>query len=220
MGCLTAFVTAFYSFRLLYLGFLQAPCASAAVTYKSPESSYPTIIPLSALVLGSVLTGYGFSDLVVGQGSAALGSAVVVGPPSLYLVNGEFLPLMYKEVPALFSALGLAAALSVYPLAGRFVSVVWLRHPLLTSLLSKRWYFDTLYNSLITRPALGAGYHLFFRSIDKGLLERVGPTGVSVSFRAVSRLVRQAHTGLIPDYLTYILCAFASLSLSSGLWFL
>lgn len=218
VGCVTAFITAFYSFRLLYLGFLQAPGASPALVYRSLEPAQPTLVPLASLVFGSVLTGYTFSDLLIGQGSAALGGAILTSPASLHLVSGEFLPLLYKEVPALFSVLGLVASLSAYSLAGRFVSVLWLRSPFVTSLLSRRWYFDTLYNSLITQPTLGAGYRVFFRSLDKGLLERLGPTGLARLIRGLSGMVRQTQTGVVTDYLTYTLLAFTALSTVTGVW--
>jgi hypothetical protein len=46
------------------------------------------------------------------------------------------------------------------------------------SFLSNKWYFDVIYNRLINYNILHFSYEVTFKTIDKGVLEIVGPFGL------------------------------------------
>ena len=90
--------------------------------------------------------------------------------------------------------------------------------------LNRRWLFDKVYIDWIGRPSLTFGYQVSFKSIDKGVLEILGPFGITESIRRLLVHVREIQSGLIYHYafmillgLTFLL-TFLSLDLLIGLW--
>jgi len=47
--------------------------------------------------------------------------------------------------------------------------------------LNKKWHFDQIVNELITVKLMNFGYSFTFQSMDKGLIERIGPSGFTAS---------------------------------------
>jgi NADH-ubiquinone oxidoreductase chain 5 len=69
LGSISAFLTAFYSFRLLYLTFLDKPKSYKSIIKLSHESSIILGFPLFFLSIGSIFMGYLLEDLFLGIGS-------------------------------------------------------------------------------------------------------------------------------------------------------
>jgi NADH:ubiquinone oxidoreductase subunit 5 (subunit L)/multisubunit Na+/H+ antiporter MnhA subunit len=49
---------------------------------------------------------------------------------------------------------------------------------LVYNFLNRKWYFDRIYNQLIGQNALSISYHYSYKDIDRGLIEKVGPSGL------------------------------------------
>lgn len=69
LGSLGAFLTAFYSTRLIYLTFLSTPNGYKTVICSAYDSSYQISISLFLLVIPSVLIGFYAKDMIIGFGS-------------------------------------------------------------------------------------------------------------------------------------------------------
>jgi proton-translocating NADH-quinone oxidoreductase chain L len=69
LGSFGAFLTAFYSTRLIYLTFLSAPNGYRRVICSAYDSSYQIAISLFLLVIPSVLIGFYAKDMMIGFGS-------------------------------------------------------------------------------------------------------------------------------------------------------
>ena len=69
LGTVGAFLTAFYSTRLVYLTFLCRPNGYKSVICKAYDSSYQICISLLLLVIPSVLIGFYAKDMIIGFGS-------------------------------------------------------------------------------------------------------------------------------------------------------
>jgi hypothetical protein len=66
--------------------------------------------------------------------------------------------------------------------------------------LLSRWQFDIVYNQQIARRVLERGADTW-KILDKGILELLGPRGVSVSLMDyVIPSMRQTQTGTVHDY--------------------
>jgi NADH-ubiquinone oxidoreductase chain 5 len=68
LGVLSAFCTAFYSVRLIFLTFFGQPNASKVIISNVHESSYIMLVPLLILSLGSIFVGFLAKDLFLGLG--------------------------------------------------------------------------------------------------------------------------------------------------------
>lgn len=54
-------------------------------------------------------------------------------------------------------------------------------------------------------PALSLGYAVFFRSLDKGFIEQVGPTGISSLVFKLAKISKSLQSGYIHAYLTLMI---------------
>lgn len=69
LGNLSVFFTAFYSFRLIYLTFINNFNGTRVVLNKIHESSFLMVLPLMVLGLGSIFIGFLTKDVFIGVGT-------------------------------------------------------------------------------------------------------------------------------------------------------
>jgi NADH-ubiquinone oxidoreductase chain 5 len=206
LGSITAGVTAFYSFRLISLVFLTVPNGQKQSYLNSHESKLAVIIPLFVLALFSIFFGYLFSDLFVGMGSNFLGAAVFTHPNNIALVEAEFsLPILIKQLPAILSVLGAVLALYLYninPGVINSITEVSLGRKLY-SFLNGKYYFDVIYNHFFIEKGFKLGY-IISKEIDRGVIEFLGPFGLSNYFSNAGKEIAKLDTGVVTTYALYI----------------
>lgn len=71
--------------------------------------------------------------------------------------------------------------------------------------LSKKWYFDLLYNNIFVFSLLRSFYTLTFKLIDRGLIEFFGPLSIVRLVNKVSALLSHIQTGLLYNYIFVVL---------------
>jgi len=118
VGSLTAFLTAFYSFRIVYLAFMGAPGGVRAVVVGASEGGSCMVGAMLFLVFGSIFSGYLCRDLFIGPGSDFLQPSVTVLPRNANSLFVEYLPAHLRLIPVIFSFLGALLALGSYSLLG------------------------------------------------------------------------------------------------------
>jgi len=69
LGCSAAFCTSFYSFRLVFLTFVNKPNSYKTYIEHAHEAPLTMIFPLMVLGLGAIFYGYMTRDLMIGLGS-------------------------------------------------------------------------------------------------------------------------------------------------------
>lgn len=62
---------------------------------------------------------------------------------------------------------------------------------------SKKWFFDKIYNELFGQGILYAGYSYTYIIIDRGILEFLGPYGISQLVYSKSLNIKNFHSGLL-----------------------
>lgn len=204
LGLITAFFTAFYSFRLLYLAFYGTSRSPRPYLTNIHELTTSMAFSLAVLAFGSIFLGYLAKDLFIGFGTLFWEGAVFHAPAfSGAQLTGEFLPFSVKILP--FAGSMLSVGLVFVFNHSRFSTSAanLFRNDSARALhrfLSHKWYFDTVYNRLVNQPLLEGGYRVVFGLLDKGLFEAFGPTGLSaISTRAGSTL-NATQTGRVYDY--------------------
>lgn len=123
LGTATAFITAFYSFRLIRLAFMQEPSCDRRTGESAHEPGPAMLIPMGLLCIGSISSGYLFRDMFIGTGSCAFTGPIFVSPENAYEFGAEFCPFTIKILPLVFSLSGTILALVLYTLYGRAVSI-------------------------------------------------------------------------------------------------
>nr|YP_009711095.1 NADH dehydrogenase subunit 5 [Turbinellus floccosus]QGI24490.1 NADH dehydrogenase subunit 5 [Turbinellus floccosus] len=214
LGSLTAGLTAFYSFRLISLTFLTYPNAKRTDYLNSHEASLSVVIPLTILALFSIFFGFVFSDLFVGVGSDFLSNSIFVHPNHITLIEAEFsLPILIKLLPAILSLLGAISGLFLYHKTPEFIiSLTETSSPktpifgagrTVYTFLNSKFLFDVVYNKYIISGGLKLGYTIT-KVLDKGVIEVVGPHGLSSVLTKTGLNVAKLDTGVVTTYSLYI----------------
>jgi NADH-ubiquinone oxidoreductase chain 5 len=92
LGLITAFLTAFYSFRLLYLTFFDTINMYKQSVIKVHETIKSMSFVLLVLCIGSIFLGYFFKEKVIGFGTKVYVSNIVILNINNQLIETEFVP--------------------------------------------------------------------------------------------------------------------------------
>lgn len=146
---MVALITAFYSFRLLFLVFLGKPRSFKAQMAHLHPTSPLEILSLTSLCFLSIFSGFLCQHFFVTLGSTFLHSF-----DNCFLPFGvsdfEFLPLYIKLTPTLASFLGLFLSFRLHRRCTIFTD---LRRNFYLSFvfLSTKWGFDFIFNFFLAR---------------------------------------------------------------------
>lgn len=200
LGTISAFFTAFYSFRLIYLTFITDTNAPQKTIVHAHESPINMSLPLFILSIGSIFIGFLFKDMFIGMGSTFFGNSIFV--LNVNLIEAEFLDPIIKFTPVIFSIS--AALLSIYiyhvSSAGILAFKTTKLGMRLYTFFNSKWHFDYVYNSFIVLPVLQFGNTITYKLIDRGIIELLGPTGISIVLTNTSRFLSRIQSGYIYQY--------------------
>ena len=76
--------------------------------------------------------------------------------------------------------------------------------------LNGKYLIDNVYNSYLISGGLKLG-HTIFKVLDKGIIELIGPFGLSQGSYRASQLLSKLDTGVITTYALYITIGLISL---------
>ena len=219
LGTLTAIFTAFYSFRLISLVFLSYPNATKNDYLYSHEASLAVVIPLTILSLFSIFFGFVFSDLFVGIGTDFFGNSIFTHPTHITLVEAEFsLPLLLKLLPTIGSIFAAISAIILYNNIPNVLidltdspssltnSILNIRGSLgrrLYTFFNGKYLLDVVYNKYIIGAGLKLGYTVS-KVLDRGIIELVGPFGISKLLMNTAANISRLDTGIVTSYALYI----------------
>lgn len=209
LGNLAAFATAFYSIRLLYLVFLSMPNGNKVVTNHAHEGTIRLALPLFLLSILSMFIGYLSKDIFIGFGTDFWGSSLIINPINYSLSDIEFINIDYKLIPFKMTLFGAFASFFIYKYGMNFYFNIKKSNLFkkIYNFFNKKWYFDRIYNEFITQNALKLSYFFFYKNIDRGILEKIGPTGIVNLINFGSEKIKNYQTGHINDYLTFFVCS-------------
>jgi NADH-ubiquinone oxidoreductase chain 5 len=201
LGCSAAFCTSFYSFRLVFLTFVNSTNAYKSSIQGAHEAPMTMLVPLMVLSLGALFYGFITRDLMIGLGSLFFNN-VYTNYFNFCLIDSEFLSSLIKNVPFVFTCCGAVLSFILIHCFGvKKQSVMDFKlqpiPKLLYTFLNKKWHFDQIINELIVVKVMNFGYLTTFQSLDKGLIERLGPTGFTVSTFSLSFNYTNVNSGLL-----------------------
>nr|YP_010127838.1 NADH dehydrogenase subunit 5 [Lessonia flavicans]QPP20365.1 NADH dehydrogenase subunit 5 [Lessonia flavicans] len=203
LGSLAAFCTAFYSIRLLSLCFLSEPNGSRSLLLSASEGGWAMGVVLGILALPSMFIGYLSRDLFIGLGTDFWGNALFCIPTNLSIIDAEFMSTDIKIFPLCCSIIGGGTSFILYK--GYNYNLFLCKTSFLGRkfylFLNRKWLFDKVYNEVITQQLLDFGYHFTYKSIDRGLIESLGPFGISNVLVDQVNKSRSWHSGYLYHYL-------------------
>jgi NADH-ubiquinone oxidoreductase chain 5 len=217
LGSIAIFFTSFYSFRLLYLTFLNNSNISRVSLFSIHESSLAMLFPLVILGFGSIFIGYFTKDIFIGIGSDFWGSSITILPFNSNIIEAEWLVISIKWTPFFISSFSILfiTIFQFFPLffyhISTFFSNSWFYYFLF--LLNKKWYWDKIYNDFLVEPLMTFGYVTSFKNLDRGFIELLGPYGLSRLIPTLSVKVVSLQTGQLNHYIFFLVFSLVTIFL-------
>ncbi len=200
LGCFAAFLTAFYSWRLLFLTFHGHSRADHDTLHHVHESPNVMLIPLYILAAGALVMGGLGYHWFVGEGAKEFwGNAIVVLPSHPGIAGAETVPGWVSALPLVAGLAGIATAWYAYiRQTGVPAAAARAFEPLYLFLLNK-WYFDEIYNFIFVRPAFWLARVLWRRG-DGMVIDGFGPDGISEVTGDLSVRASRLQSGYVFQY--------------------
>jgi NADH-quinone oxidoreductase subunit L len=225
---IAAALTAFYSWRLMFMTFFGArgdwaPSLSrthdgnahedhAHGEHPAHESPMVMLVPLAVLAVGATLAGIAFRYLFIGGGHESFWrQSLFLGPENHILEDMEHVSALVSLSPSLFMLGGLLVAYYMYMVDRTAPQRLAADFPALYRFLLNKWYFDELYDFLFVRPAFAVG-RLFWKGGDGVIIDGFGPDGISARVLDVARSAVRLQTGYVYHYAFAMLLGAAALT--------
>ena len=220
LGTFGAFLTAFYSTRLVCLTFLVKPNGYRSVIGFAKETFSYISIALGILVIPSIFVGFYTKDMIVGVGSNFFANSIYNNSSTLHVFDAEFIDFFYKILPVTLSLCGAGLSFFLYNFYGStlFAIKTTTLGRKVYNFLNKKWFFDKIYNECIGQFFFKFGYSVSYKSIDRGAFEILGPTGLSFAALKAASQLHKAQTGSLYHYTLIVLTSFALLLCFREFW--
>jgi NADH-quinone oxidoreductase subunit L len=200
IGVLAAALTAFYSWRLLFLAFSGKSRADAHTMAHVHESPWMMLLPLFVLGVGALGAGFLGFEMFVGDHDAAFwGTSLFILTVNDTVAAAHHAPEWVAKLPLLVAVLGIMAAFVLYCRKPTWPARISRFFGAGYRFLFNKWYWDELYAAVWVRPVLMLG-RVFWQRGDVGFVDRFGPNGFAASSLRLSNALRGAQNGAIPSY--------------------
>ena len=204
LGLLTAVLTAFYIFRLIFLTFFGPPRLEGEAKKHIHESPGIMTVPLMVLAGLAVLAGYVGLPSVFGSGLDRFFSFLepVFGPGrESHLGRGTEWLLILSSVAAVVA--GLCLAFLLYRKSPHIPEAIVRRFPRLYRLVHNNYYVDEAYGAVIVNP-LFKGSDSIYRNFDLKVIDgAVNGSAAAAAF--LGKLLSRFQTGFLRDYALAVL---------------
>jgi NADH-quinone oxidoreductase subunit L len=200
MGIMAAFLTAFYSTRLLIMTFHGQARADEHVMAHVHESPLIMTIPLIILSLGAIFAGWLGVKYFVGEENPLFwAKSIFVLPQHSALSESEHVPTLIHYLPLIIALSGIGLGFILYWVYPKIPA--WLSQkmsPLYKFLLNK-WYFDEIYNFLFVKSAFWLGKGMW-KGGDGDVIDACGPDGLASATQDIARRVGGMQSGYLYHY--------------------
>lgn len=205
LGIIAAFLTAFYSWRLLFLTFHGKTRSNKHTFDHAHESPLSMLIPLAILAVGSIAAGFFGSEILhmVSAENNFFVDAIFVAEHNRELLEEvHHAPLLVKNAPLILGVVAIALAYIFYLVKTDIPQKLARSFKSLYALSFNKWYFDEIYEAVLVSPTKKLG-NLLWRFFDVKVVDG-GPNGAVAFCRKMAQKISNLQTGLIYDYCAWI----------------
>jgi NADH-quinone oxidoreductase subunit L len=203
LGVAAAFLTAFYSWRLIFMTFHGKPRASDEVMHHVHESPPVMLLPLIPLVLGALFCGaLGYYSWEIVSGHTDHGfwnGALTVLEENNSVHAAHHVATWVKVVPLVIAISGIVAAYIFYIRKPELPGKTRAAAEGVYQFLLNKWYFDELYARIFVRPSIKAGLWLW-KLFDVKIIDGLGPNGVAAVSRVAALRTSAVQSGYVYRY--------------------
>ena len=188
VGLVTAFLTAFYSFRLVFVVFWGPPRMDRQVASHVHEPPWTMRVPLVVLAVLSIVTGY--------LGIPTFLAAVL--PDTVTVPHEGFVGVSIMILATIMGLGGIGLAYVMYVTKPGLPSRLAQRWPSLYAGSLNKWYVDELYDAVFVRSTIEAANDLW-RWIDVKVIDGT-VNGVAAAVGFWSHALRILQSGEVQHY--------------------
>ncbi|MCB9961547.1 MAG: NADH-quinone oxidoreductase subunit L [Hyphomonas sp.] len=221
-GIIAAFLTSFYSWRLIYMTF-HGPMASDAHDdhahahddhghdahghdHTPHESPWVMLVPLGLLSLGAMFAGLYFHTYFVDHENEAFWAGAIYRAADNHILHARHeAPEWVIYLPLIVTLGGFVLATLTYYFNRGFGRKIADSGGPLHALFYNKWYFDEIYNATLVRGAALLG-NLFWKA-DKKVIDAIGADGLAEVSQVTARRLSAMHTGRLYHYAFVIIGA-------------
>jgi NADH-quinone oxidoreductase subunit L len=127
--------------------------------------------------------------------------------------GGHHIPSWVLWAPFAVTLAGFLLALPIYFFSQTMGAAIARTFAPINAFLSKKWYFDELYDAVLVKGARALG-DLFWKGGDKRIIDGLGPDGFAWMSKFTARQMRRIQTGYVYHYSFFMLIAVAAI----GAW--
>jgi len=200
MGIAAAFLTAFYSWRLIIMTFHGKSRADETVLAHVHESPKVMILPLVVLAAGAIIAGKAGYEWFVGHDAAHFwGNAILVLESHPALENAHHVPGWVKNLPLVVGGAGIALAYLMYMFVPSLPALVVKAIKPIHTFVFNKWFFDELYDAVFVKPAfrIGSG---FWKIGDEAIIDGLGPNGIAQATQDTAQKAGVLQSGYLYHY--------------------
>ena len=169
VGVVVAMMTAFYSWRLIFLVFHGERNNTPEVYKAAHESPKIMLVPMGFLFFGSILAGIFFNYVFIGDGAHDFWGHSIAGGQHI-IHEAHHSPFWVKKAPFVAMLLGLGMALWIYIARPGTAAKIREGSGAIYDFLLNKWYMDELYNWIFIKPAMWVG-RFFWKKGDGATID-------------------------------------------------
>ncbi len=207
-----AFMTSFYSWRLVFMTFHGTSRADRHTLEHVHESPLVMLLPLIVLAIGALGAGLVFERYFIGEMHEAFWLEAIYRGAGNHIMHAMHeVPEWAAFLPTVMMVVGFALSWYFYIARPDLpAELARTQRPLYNFLLNK-WYFDELYDWVFVRPAFWIG-RLLWKEGDGRVIDGFGPDGVSARVLDATRGIVRLQTGYLYHYAFAMLLGVAALA--------
>jgi len=219
IGLITAGLTAFYMFRLIFLAFFGKPRFSEETRHHLHESPASMTWPLMVLAVLSVVGG--FVGMPAWLGTNRFAEFL---EPSLSLTHtvehghfSNFYEFVFAVISIVVAGIGIYFAYRLYLKRPGLADSYATRAKGIYRLLLNKYYVDETYDALIVNPTVNASREVLWKGVDVAVIDGL-VNGVGYTTRGAARLLKHVQNGLIRSYAAWILIGTVAVLIYIAYW--
>ena len=201
LGITAAFLTAFYSWRLLFLVFNGKTRADHHTFDHAHESPLTMLLPLLLLAIGATASGFigqNFLHMISFENNF-FANAIFVQPENKILEEIHQTPELIKSLPLILGVVAIALAYLFYIIKPQIPASLAKSTGVLYRISFNKWYFDEIYDKIFVQSIKKLGTKLW-QFWDNKVIDGFGPNGFAAICRTLAGRVSQIQTGYVYHY--------------------
>jgi NADH-quinone oxidoreductase subunit L len=199
VGTFTAFLTAFYVFRALFMAFFGEYRGDAHHIHESPPVMWIPLAILAALSLGG-----GFINI-----------PKFLEP--MFAAGEGGVPDWVGKVPWIAGFAGIGLAYWFYVLAPSVPGAIASAFRPLYELIYNKYFVDEFYDATVVRPVVDGSRTLLWRTADAGMIDGA-VNGIGKTARSVGGALKLLQSGFIRSYAGWVVAGSIAVVIAMALW--